>query len=235
MDSTFGDMIMEGWVIIYMDDVLVFAKTKEENQERTKCILERMQEEYLYLKLVKCAFNQMEVEYLGLVVKNREVHMDPTKLRAVENWEPPTLVKATRLFIRFCNFYWNFIPNFSTLMRPLHNLTKKWVTFLWGKEQDDTFVKLKETFCSTPVIKMPNTTKPFFIMTDTSLTTAGGVLMQKYSNGDLHPCAYHSATFSPTEQNYDIYDRELLAVIQALKEWWHYLTGTEHPVTVFMV
>ena len=69
-------------------------------------------------------------------------------------------------------------------------------------------------------------------MTDASLTASGGILMQKDSNGDLHPCAYHSATFSPAERNYDIYDRELLAVIQALKEWHHYLMGTEHPVTV---
>ena len=79
---------------------------------------------------------------------------------------------------------------------------------------------------------MPDTTKPFFVMTDASLTASGGVLMQKDFNGDLHPCAYHSATFAPAKRNYDIYDRELLAVIQALKEWRHYLTGTKHPVTV---
>ena len=79
---------------------------------------------------------------------------------------------------------------------------------------------------------MLDTTKPFFVMTDASLTTSGGVLMQKDANGDYHRCAYYSTTFSPVEQNYDIYDRELLAVIQALKEWHHYLTGTEHLVVV---
>ena len=81
---------------------------------------------------------------------------------------------------------------------------------------------------------MPDTAKPFFVMTDASLTASGGVLMQKDSNGDLHPYAYHSATFSPAERNYDIYDRELLAIIQALKEWHHYLTRTKHPVIVIM-
>ena len=105
MDSTFGDMIAEGWLIIYMDDVLIFAKTLEDCQERTKWVLERMQEEDLHLKLAKCTFDQMEVEYLGLVVKDGEVHMDPTKLRAVEQWEPPKSVKAVQLFIGFCNFY----------------------------------------------------------------------------------------------------------------------------------
>ena len=102
---TFGDMIMEGWLIIYMEDILIFAKTQGKCQERTKWVQERMQEEDLHLKLAKYAFDQTEVEYLGLVVKDREVHMDPTKLHAVENWKPPTLVKAIWLFIEFCNFY----------------------------------------------------------------------------------------------------------------------------------
>ena len=234
MDSTFGDMIAEGWLIIYMDDVLVFAETLAECQERTKRVLDRMKEEDLHLKLAKCAFDQTEVEYLGLVVRNGEVLMDPTKLKAVEQWEPPKSVKAVRYFIGFCNFYRKFIPHFSAIAWPLIDLTKKEVPFNWGKEQDKAFVKLKEMFLSAPVIKMPDTTKPFFVMTDASLTASGGVLMQRDSNGDLHPCAYHSATFSPTERNYDIYDREILAVIQALKEWRHYLTGTEHPVTVIM-
>ena len=105
MDSTFGDMITEGWLIIYMDDVLVFAETHEEFQEWTKRVLNRMQEEDLHLKLAKCTFDQMEVEYLGLIVKNGEVLMDPTKLKAVEQWEPLKSVKAVRSFIRFCNFY----------------------------------------------------------------------------------------------------------------------------------
>ena len=188
-----------------------------------------MQEEDLHLKLAKCAFDQMEVEYLGLVVKDREVHMDPTKLQAIEHWKPPTWS-----FIGFCNFYQKFIPNFSTLVQLLHDLTMKGVVFLWGKEQDEAFIKLKETFLSALIIKMPDTSKSFFVMTDASLTTAGGVLMQKDMNGDLHPCAYHSTTFSPVEQNYDIYDRELLVVIQALKEWCHYLMGMEHPVTIIM-
>ena len=232
IDSTFGNMIAEGWLITYMDDVLVYAETKEECQEQTKQVLKRMEEEDLHLKLTKCAFDQTEMEYLGLVVKDREVLMDPTKLKAIEQWELPTLVKAVRSFIGFCNFYWKFIPNFSALACPLHDLTKKGVTFQWGKEQDDTFIKLKEIFISAPVIKMPDTTKPFFVMMDASLMASGGVLMQKDSNRDYHPCTYHSATFSPAEWNYNIYDRELLTIIQALKEWHHYLTGTEHPVVI---
>ena len=129
MDSTFGDMIAEGWLIIYMDDVLVFAETLEECQEWTKWVLDRMKEEDLHLKLAKCAFDQTEVEYLGLIVKDGEILMDPTKLKAVEQWKLPTSVKAVRSFIMFCNSYWKLIPNSSALTRPLHDLTKKGVTF----------------------------------------------------------------------------------------------------------
>ena len=129
MDSTFGDMIAEGWLIIYMDDILVFAKTQEERRTRTKRVLKRMKEEDLHLKLAKCAFEQLKVEYLGLVVHNGEVLMDPTKLKVVKEWKPPTSVKAVRSFIGFCNFYQKFIPNFSALTQPLHDLTKKGVAF----------------------------------------------------------------------------------------------------------
>ena len=88
-------------MIIYMDDVLVFTENLKDCQERTKQVLDRMQEEDLHLKLAKCAFDQTEVEYLGLIVKNGEVLMDPTKLKAVEQWEPPKLVKVVRTFIGF--------------------------------------------------------------------------------------------------------------------------------------
>ena len=94
MNLTFGDMIVKGWLIIYMDDVLIFAETKEECQEGTKQVLKD-----LHLKLAKCAFDQTSVEYLGLVVKDREVHMDPTKLTVVKDWRPPMLVTAVQSFV----------------------------------------------------------------------------------------------------------------------------------------
>ena len=121
MDSTFGDMIAEGWLIIYMDDLLVFVETLEEYQERTKRVLDRMREEDLHLKLAKCAFNQTEVEYLGLVVRNGEVLMDPTKLKAVEQWEPPKSVNVAHTPPAMVFFFlFLFVPLFATFILTVY-------------------------------------------------------------------------------------------------------------------
>ena len=98
--------------------------------------------------------------------------------------------------------------------------------------QQNAFDTLKQIFSSAPVLLIPDVTCPFTVMTDASLLTARAVLMQTDDNGDHHPCAYFSKTFAPAEQNYDIYDRELLTVILALDEWRQYLRGTTHPVTI---
>ena len=122
------------------------------------------------------------MEYLGLMVRNREVYMDPTKLNAICNWEPSTSVNVVWSFIGFCTFYQKFILNFSALTWPLHNLTRKGASFDWKKEQDDAFIKLKEIFLSTPVIYMPDTMKPFFVMTDAFLTAMRASAKQSFSH-----------------------------------------------------
>ena len=159
MDSAFGNMITEGWLVIYMDDVLVFADTKEECQEWMKQVLQWMKEEDLHLKLTKCTFDQTLVEYLGLVVKDREIHMDLTKLTAVRDWELPKSIKAVRSLIGFCNFYRKFIPNFSTLTQPLHDLTKQGMVFLWKKEQDNVCYDFFSPRSSVTLVAPPLTPK----------------------------------------------------------------------------
>ena len=183
-------------------------------------------------ELEKCFFDKAEVEYLGMIVKEGHVGMDPVKLTTIQEWKPPSSVKGVRLFIGFCNFYWKFIPDFSTIAWPLHDLTKKGAKWDWTTECDITFKTLKATFTQGPVLALPDTIKPFTVMTDAFLTATGAVLMQTDFNEDLHPCAFLSKTLSAAEQNYDIFDQELLAVIHALTEWKHYLQGTGHPVTV---
>ena len=159
--------------------------------------------------------------------------MDPAKLSAIAAWPPPKTVKAVRALLGFCNFYHKFIPNFSHLVAPLTALTCKNVTWTWGSDHQSAFSNLLSLFQTAPVLHLPDVGRPFIVMTDASLLASGGVLMQQDGNGDLHPCAYLSQTFSPAERNYDIYDRELLTIIHALEHWRHYLQGTAaHPVTL---
>jgi hypothetical protein len=125
MDHLFGDFIAEGWLIIYMDDLLIHSAGDVEHQERTEKVLQRLQDNHLYLTLEKCAFAVPEVEYLGMVIKEGHMAMDPTKLTAIDEWQPQNSVKGVRSFIGFCNFYRRFIPDFSNIAHPLHDLTRK--------------------------------------------------------------------------------------------------------------
>ena len=167
-----------------------------------------------------------------MIIGQGKIEMDSVKLSAIKEWKPPASVKGVRSFLGFANFYRKFIPNFSHIVTPLNLLTRKDQPWAWTSLQQSAFDTLKAAFSSGPVLSIPDVTHPFSIMTDASLFTAGAILLQADTNGDLHPCAYFSRTFLPAERNYDIYDRELLAVILALTEWRQYVQGTSHPVTI---
>ena len=172
------------------------------------------------------------MEYLSMIIGQGLVHMDPAKLSAIKDWQPPSSVKGVCSFLRFANFYQKFIPNFSNIVAPIVLLTRKDHPWSWTEPQQTAFNTLKSIFSSTPILCIPDVSRPFSLMTNTSLLAAGAVLMQSDMAGDLHPCAYFSKTFSLAERNYDIYDWELLAVILTLVEWKQYLQGTSHPVSI---
>ena len=232
MDDTFSDFVEKGMMIVYMDDVLIYGKTKEELDENTKLVLERIREADLYCKPRKCEFCKTKIEYLGMVVEEGKVSMDPGKLKGIQDWPIPTTVKQVRAFLGFGNFYRRFIRKFSDLARPLNDLLKKDKIFDWNDECQQSFDLLKQRFTEEPVLMMPDHSKPFQIEADASKYASGAVLTQCDINGDRHPIAYISKTFSPAERNYEIYDRELLAIIRALEEWRHYIQGSPHQTTV---
>ena len=195
-------------------------------------VLQRLRENDLYLKPEKCLFDVEEVEFLRLIVKPDTLAMDPVKLKGIEDWPEPSSVKGVRSFLGFANFYRRFIPNYSELTRPLHELTKKDKQWKWTSVEQDAFNKLKARFILSPVLLMPNKNKPFSIESDASKFATGVILRQADSNGDMHPCAYLSKSFNSAERNYEIYDRELLGIVRALTEWRHYLEGSPYPVEV---
>jgi hypothetical protein len=233
MNRTFQQEINEGWLVIYMDDILIFSKTLDEHQKRTRRILEIIRREQLFLKPEKCTFDAEEVEYLGMIIKPGHVTMDPAKLDGIRAWPIPTTVKETWSFLGFCNFYRNFISHYSDLACPLIDLMKKDTQFSWTDACNESFLTLKDCFLRQPVLQNPDPTRQFAVATDASLVATGAVLLQTDDNGQYHPCGYLSQSLNPAERNYQIFDRELLAVIYALTEWRHYLEGNPHLVIVF--
>jgi hypothetical protein len=232
MDDIFGDMISECIIIVYMDDIFLFAPDEITLTENTKKVLARLRENDLFLKPTKCEFNKTKVEYLGMVIEEGKISMDPGKLKGIRDWPAPTTVKQTRGFLGFGNFYRRFIWHFSNLAKPLNNLLKKDQKFEWTDDCQQAFDELKKRFTEEPVLMMPDQTKPFQIETDASKYATGAVLTQLDANGDRHPISFISKTFSPAERNYEIYDRELLAIIRALEEWRHYIQGSPHTTIV---
>lgn len=168
-----------------------------------------------------------------MVVRHNEISMDPAKLKGISEWGVPAKLRDVRSFLGFCNFYRQFIPQFSHLARPLIDLTKKNTPFLWGDEQQRAFDGIKDKFTTAPVLRNPDPEKQFAIATDASLVATGAILLQKDGNGDYHPCSYLSESLGPAERNYQIYDRELLAIIRAISHWRQFLLGSPLPVIVF--
>ncbi|VDB98957.1 unnamed protein product, partial [Peniophora sp. CBMAI 1063] len=216
MNEIFRDMINEGVISIYMDDILVHTKELTQHRDVVNRVLKRLQDHDLYLKPEKCQFERDSVEFLGLVVSHNQMSMDPVKS-----------------FIGFANFYRRFIADFSSIARPLFDLTKKTVPWDWGPEQEEAFNCMKQAFTSSPVLLMPRADQPFWVECDASDFAIGAVLSQVGDDGDWHPVAYLSHALSPPKRNYDTHDKELLTIIRALENWRHYLEGSPHQVEIY--
>ena len=199
MDDIFVGMINERLVIIYMDDILIFAETKEELERITKMVLTKLQEHNLFLKAKKCEFCKQKIEYLGMVIEEGQISMDPIKLAGIQDWPIPSTVKQVRLFLGFGNFYQNFISHYSNIAKPLNDLTKKDKKFEWTEGCQTSFDTLKRCFTEEPVLLMPDHSKPFQIESDASKVATGAVLTQADLNGNQHLVAFLSQTFTDTE------------------------------------
>ena len=216
-----------------MDDVIVHGKTREELTARVSEFLQKCQDEDLCLKISKSTFETQEVDFLGYKVRYGEYSPCPVKTAAIKDWLTPTNLKELRSFIGFCNFYRMFIANFSQIAHSLHLLTKKDQEYVWGEAQRQAFQELRTRLTSSPVLRLPDLSKLFTIQTDASKLGTGAVLLQQDAAGVSHPCAYLSQALVGAEQNYQVYDLELLAVIRALKAWRPYLVSPVEPTVIY--
>jgi len=158
--------------------------------------------------------------------------MDPAKVKGITDWPPPTSVKQMRTFLGFCNFYHRFIFQYAHLAKPLTELLQKMQTWDWTPEHDEAFEALKKRFTDFPILVIPDQNKAFLIEADASKFATGAVLSQDDMNGIKHPCAFLSQTLGPAERNYQIYDREFLSIMRALRTWRHYIQGSQFPTVV---
>lgn len=231
---------------VYLDDVIVYASTKDELFDRLSEVFARLSEANLRLKPKKCQFLQRSVEFLGHEVSERGVQCCQKHLEAVANWPTPACTKEVQVFLGFVNFYRKFIPGYATIADPLYSLlkgdptarlskhsrkkhpTKDWE---WGEAQNTAFIKLKELLANPPILSYPDFDKEFVVHVDACRNGLGAVLYQK--NGKkLEVLAYASKALVPSEKNYSAHKLEFLGLKWAVTvKFRHYLYGK--PFTVY--
>jgi len=211
---------LEKFVVVFIDDILVFSKDEIEHEKHLRLVLQKLREHELYAKLSKCEFWLKEVSFLGHIISNGGVVVDPKKVQDVLSWKPPKDVSEIRSFLGMARYYKRFIEGFSKLAKPMTALLEKNAKFIWSKECQASFEELKKRLTSAPVLILPDITKSFSIYCDASRQGLGCVLMQE---GRF--VAYASRQLRKHELNYPTHDLELAAVVHALKIWRHYLIG----------
>eukprot|EP00253_Pinus_taeda_P032526 PITA_32526 len=187
-------------------------------------VLQLLEEKQLYAKRSKCFFGVQEVEYLGHIVSHEGVKVDPSKIKAIKEWEIPTSIKNLQGFLRLTGYYRKFAKNYGKIAAPLTTLLKK-DAFSWTPEATKAFENLKEAMCQAPVLATPNFTKTFIVECDASGNGIGVVLMQ-----DERPIAFESRPIKGKYLHKTIYEKEMLAILHALKKWGPYRMGRHFKV-----
>ena len=229
------------FVIVYLDDILIYSNTEEEHYQHVQAVLEALRKNRLYAKPTKCFFAQSELEFCGHIVGNGNVRPCPSKVSAIKDWPIPNNVHDVRQFMGLASYYRRFVQNFARIAAPIYELLKeedesirrnKRRPIVWTKQCQAAFELLKESLCSEPVLAQPDTSLPFIIETDASDFAIGLSLLQKDPiTNKVHPIAYDGRKLTPAEQKYPIHEKELLAIKHALRIWYPYIENG-HTTTV---
>ena len=228
MNETFGEQL-DDFVIVFLDDILIFSRTIEEHEQHVRTVLEILRREKLFAKESKCELFKTEVEFLGHIVGRDGIRMMEGKVKAVQDWPTPTKATHVRSFLGTAGYYRRFIKDFSAIAAPLTELTKESVKFDWGHQQEAAFRRLKVAIAEEPILILPDPSLPFVVHTDASGFAVGAVLQQDQGKG-LQPVAFLSKKMLDAETRYPVHEQELLAIIHALSTWRHYLHGAKFKV-----
>ncbi|WMV41338.1 hypothetical protein MTR67_034723 [Solanum verrucosum] len=220
--------LLDSFVIVFIDDILVYSKSEKEHADHLRSVLGVLGKQRLYAKFFMYEFWLTSVAFLGHVVSNEGVMVDPQKIEAVKNWVWPSSVTEVRSFVGLASYYHRFVKNFDSIATQLTNLTKKDISFEWTKKCEESFQKLKTLLTTAPILLLPVEGKDFIVYCDVSHSGLGVVFMQ-----DQNGMAYVSRQLKAHERNYPTHDLELAAVVFALKIWRHYLYGVKCEVFTY--
>lgn len=225
--------ILDHYATAYLDDILIYSNSPSEHRRHVREVLQRLIKAGLTIDISKCEFGVKKTKYLGLIISTKGISMDPEKVRAIQEWEPPRTLRDLQRFVGFANYYRRFIRGFSLIARPLTNIMgrRSWQGDL-TEDELRAFRDLKDAFTTAPVLAYYSPEYRTTIEVDASDWASGGVLYQTNKAGERHPVAFFSAKHTPAECNYEIYDKELLAIVKAFEEWRPELQGCEEAVEV---
>jgi hypothetical protein len=216
---------LDRFVVVFIDDILIYSKSDSDHEEHLILVLQKLRDNQLYAKYSKCEFWIYDVSFLGHIISNGGISVDPAKVMEIVAWSIPTTVTEVRSLLRLVGYYWRFIEGFSKIAKPMTSLLEKGREFKWDEKCQDSFDQLKKRLMSPPVLVMPDLQKGFDIYYDACGQGLGCVLMR-----EGHVIAYASQQLRKQELNYPTHDLELVAVVHALKIWRHYIMGTKCQV-----
>ena len=216
---------LDRFVVVYLDDIIIYSKSLEEHVEHLRDVFQALRDNQLYVKKEKCSFAQEEVSFLGHIVGKGKLRMDPVKIKAILEWEPPTKVTELRSFLGLVNYYRRFIKGYSAISTPLTNLLKKGRGRTWSQECQHAIGALKKAITEEPVLSLCDLNKPFKLHTDSFDFAIHGAVIQ-----EGHPIAFESRKLNDTERCYTVQEKVMTAVIHCLHTWRHYLLGSKFVI-----
>jgi len=231
MNTIFADCL-DTFIVIYLNNILIFSKNPEEHQEHVCEVLTCLQKNQLFAKPEKCEFSVNKTEFLGFEISPDSISMSQSKVDAILKWPTPKNLKQVQSFLGFANFYRCFVFNYSDIVIPLTHLTCKLAPWNWSSKANTAFHTLKQAFTEALVLTHWLLDALVLVKTDASDYALAGIISSISPDGEIHPIAFHSHTFTDTKQNYDTHDKELLAIFECFKIWCHYLEGSQHRIDV---
>ena len=224
---------IDDFAICYLDDILIYSTSEKEQEYLVKRVLERLHQFGLNCKDKKCQFGASEIGFLGFIISSDGIFMESDRISTIEDWPTHKSIRDLQVLVGFTNFYRRFMRKYVKVTAPISELLKKSTSKReWTRNAELAFQKLKMAFAEAPIHQHFDPAKPIILQMDAGGFAIAGILNQYNGFGILRPVNFYSEECSPAEQNYDTYDQELLAIVETMGQWRHYLEGANHEILI---